>query len=233
MLQINLLGVPEVCRDGVRRDVPKGKVLALLAYLAVEGGLHPREEVAALLWPQAHEQEGRNNLRTALTMLRKALGEQPGTPAVLRTVANAIGLEPAAVLVDVHALETAAALARQGKAVPDLRGQLEHAIAAWHGPLLNGIGLRDAPDFETWLQGERCLIPCDELAVMVSSSIDGLAIQMAAGVPLSQQAATRDHVLRALLALVQLPPTHPPARDHRSTDELRKTLLDEDHSHDT
>ncbi len=82
-------------------------------------------------------------------------------------------------------------------------------------------------------EGERCLIPCDELAAVVSSSIDGLAIQTAASVPISQQAVIRDHVLRALLALVQLPPTHPPARDHRSTDELRKTLLDEEGSHDS
>jgi DNA-binding SARP family transcriptional activator len=155
MLQINLLGVPDVCRDGVHRKVPMGKVLALLAYLALEGGLHPREEVVALLWPQAGEQEGRNSLRCNLTMLRKALGEQPGVPAVLRTVANTIGLEPTAVLVDVHSLATTAALGRQGNEVPDLRGQLEHAVAAWHGPLLNGISLRDAPELETWLLGRR------------------------------------------------------------------------------
>ena len=82
-------------------------------------------------------------------------------------------------------------------------------------------------------EGERCLIPCDELAAVVSSSIDGLALQMAAGVPLPQQAATRAHVLRALLALVPLPPTHPHARDHRSTDEVITILWDEERRHDT
>jgi AcrR family transcriptional regulator len=50
--------------------------------------------------------------------------------------------------------------------------------------------------------GELGLIACDELAAAVSSSIDGLALQMAAGVPLPQQETTRAHVLRAVLALV-------------------------------
>ena len=61
-------------------------------------------------------------------------------------------------------------------------------------------------------EGERCLIPVDDLAALVSSSIDGLAVQTATGVPLPQQAASRAHVRRALLALVSLPPTSPQAR---------------------
>jgi AcrR family transcriptional regulator len=51
-------------------------------------------------------------------------------------------------------------------------------------------------------QGELNLIAYDELAAVVSSSIDGLALQMAAGAPLPQQAATRARVQRAVLALV-------------------------------
>jgi AcrR family transcriptional regulator len=53
--------------------------------------------------------------------------------------------------------------------------------------------------------GEQGLIEHDDLAEVVSSSIDGLALQVAAGVPLPQQEATRAHVLRALLALVPTP----------------------------
>src|SRR5689334_18679371 len=91
VLEIDLLGVPEVRRDGTLCKVPAGKTLALLAYLAVEGGLHPREEVVELLWPEAGEQEGRASLRSSLTVLRKVLGDQPGTPDALRAVGNAIG----------------------------------------------------------------------------------------------------------------------------------------------
>jgi AcrR family transcriptional regulator len=64
--------------------------------------------------------------------------------------------------------------------------------------------------------GELSPIAFDELAAAVGSSIDGLALQVAAGVPLSQQEATRMHVLRALLALVPAP-TGPQARDDGGT----------------
>jgi AcrR family transcriptional regulator len=56
-------------------------------------------------------------------------------------------------------------------------------------------------------EGELGLPPSEELAAAVSSSIDGLALQTATGVPLSEQSATRDQVLRALLALVPRPST--------------------------
>jgi AcrR family transcriptional regulator len=62
-------------------------------------------------------------------------------------------------------------------------------------------------------QGELGLIACDDLAAVVSSSIDGLALQVAAGAPLPQQAATRAQVLCALLALVPEPPDGLLARD--------------------
>jgi AcrR family transcriptional regulator len=60
--------------------------------------------------------------------------------------------------------------------------------------------------------GEWSPFAFDGLAAVVSSSIDGLALQIAAGVPLPQQEATRLHVLRALLALVPASGS-PQARD--------------------
>jgi AcrR family transcriptional regulator len=82
-------------------------------------------------------------------------------------------------------------------------------------------------------EGERGLIPCDDLAAVVSSSIDGLALQMAACVPATRQVASRDLVLRALLALVGMSTTPPPARDHRGMAEPLKIMLDEERSHDS
>ena len=75
--------------------------------------------------------------------------------------------------------------------------------------------------------GELGLIACEELAAVVSSSIDGLALQTATGVPLSAQTATRAHVLRALLTLVPAPATGPqPCADGGSA-ERRLTLCEE------
>ena len=60
-------------------------------------------------------------------------------------------------------------------------------------------------------EGELGLLPSEELAAVVSSSIDGLALQTATGVPLPEQTATRAHMLRALLALESGPPAGPQA----------------------
>jgi AcrR family transcriptional regulator len=65
-------------------------------------------------------------------------------------------------------------------------------------------------------QGELGLIGPEDLAAVLSSSIDGLALQTARGVPFPQQEATRAHVLRALLALVPTP-TGPQASDGGGT----------------
>jgi AcrR family transcriptional regulator len=61
--------------------------------------------------------------------------------------------------------------------------------------------------------GEVGLLASEDLAAVVSSSIDGLAVQTAMGVPLPQQEATRAQVLRALLALVPRSSTGPQASD--------------------
>src|SRR5436305_1655612 len=57
------------------------KTRLLLAYLAFYANRsHSREELIALLWPDADEAHGRVSLRTALASLRRQL-EPPGTPA--------------------------------------------------------------------------------------------------------------------------------------------------------
>ena len=64
--------------------------------------------------------------------------------------------------------------------------------------------------------GELGLIASDDLAAVVGSSIDGLALQLAMGTSLSQQQATRQQVLRALLSLVPRSPAGPAASDDQA-----------------
>ena len=52
------------------------KQLALLCYLAAEGGRHPRGELAELLWPGSEERHARGDLRSVLSKLRKTLREE-------------------------------------------------------------------------------------------------------------------------------------------------------------
>jgi len=52
-LRLSVLGPPEVFHDGNRLRFALRKARALLLYLAVEGGMHPRSKLAAFLWPDS------------------------------------------------------------------------------------------------------------------------------------------------------------------------------------
>src|SRR5215213_8496874 len=73
LLSVAVLGPPDV-RHGQRSlSFPTRKTLAVLVYLLVEGGIHPRDTLTALFWPEADEVSGRASLRTTLARLREGL----------------------------------------------------------------------------------------------------------------------------------------------------------------
>ena len=142
MYTLRLLGSPSL-------DGPDGPVagraalrqrVALLALLAVE---HPRaisrDTLVADLWPESDTGDARHLLRESLYILRSALGEDavPSTGDDLR-------LNPARLTCDLWEFEDALG-----------RGDLERAIAAYHGPFLSGFHLSEAEEFERWADGER------------------------------------------------------------------------------
>src|SRR3712207_5880024 len=74
-LSVAVLGPPDV-RHGQRcLTFPTRKTLAVLVYLLVEGGVHPRDKLTALFWPDSNEGSGRASLRTTLARLREGLEE--------------------------------------------------------------------------------------------------------------------------------------------------------------
>ena len=91
-VSLSLLGSPSLTIDGEppARSLP-AKTLALLAYLAMEPRRqHSREELTALLWPEADGAPGRNSLRQTLHVLRQVL---PATPATFQISRQSIGLD--------------------------------------------------------------------------------------------------------------------------------------------
>jgi DNA-binding SARP family transcriptional activator len=76
-LVLRLLGPPraESRASDVVRPIPPSKNLALLAYLALEPGPHPRTSVAALLWGESTDRAAATSLRQALSKLRGPLGD--------------------------------------------------------------------------------------------------------------------------------------------------------------
>lgn len=151
MLRLYLFGAPRIERDGVDLAPRRSKALALLAYLVVTGRAHGREGLVAMLWPEFEPDDGRNNLRRELSLLRAALGD---TALVADRRQVAWG-DPASTWVDVTAFREAVAAARAHGHADGLcaacAGALAGAVELAGAELLDGLSLADSPAFEEWL----------------------------------------------------------------------------------
>jgi DNA-binding SARP family transcriptional activator len=121
---------------GAARHPRRLSLLALLA--AGERGV-TRDRVLAYLWPEHDTPHARHALNQALYALRRDLGAD-----VVADRGGTLLLDPAAITSDLAELRAALA-----------RAEPERAAALYAGPLLDGVHLRGAPEFERWLEGER------------------------------------------------------------------------------
>jgi DNA-binding SARP family transcriptional activator len=163
-LTIRVLGPLEVSVDGAPLVVDTRKALAIVALLAVERRTFARDELAALLWPEADDESARGALRRTLSVLRTALGDR-----WLVTDRSAVRLEPS-LDVDLAAFERAAA----GGDVASLR----RAANLARGPFLAGFGLRDSAGWDDWRAAREATLDravgdvLDRLADALSASGD-------------------------------------------------------------
>jgi DNA-binding SARP family transcriptional activator len=135
-LDIRLLGPPEILVDGAPLVVDTRKAVAILALLGAEGRAFARDELAAMLWPDADQPAAHGALRRTLSTLRAATGD---SVLVDRT---RVALAAAGVRVDVAELERLAGF--------DARRSLAAAAGLARGPFLAGFNLRDSADFDDW-----------------------------------------------------------------------------------
>src|SRR5260370_9878766 len=92
LLRVAVLGSPEVFHGGSRLTFALHKAQALLLYLAVERGLHPRSKLAALLWPDIEPHVSSTALRNALPLLRCLLDDADAKHTHLLSDHNRRGL---------------------------------------------------------------------------------------------------------------------------------------------
>ena len=145
-LQIHLLGSPEVIYGDRPVSFRTRKVLALFIYLVVEGGMHSRESLMALLWPESEPPKAAATLRVTLTRLRRSL--QPAGERLL-TEAGSVGFDAGdAVELDTDWL----AAAIRPETSPS---ELAHILERDRGEFLDGFSLPDAPAFDTWAATHR------------------------------------------------------------------------------
>jgi DNA-binding SARP family transcriptional activator len=126
MLRIHAIGGFRVeVGDEDRTPAAFDRAAALLAWLALNPGLHPRSAVAAQFWPDVLDESARASLRSALWALRRQLGEEAN--GALVATRDRVGLGDD-VWVDVGEAERLRAA-----------GQLEEALALAEGELLPGF----------------------------------------------------------------------------------------------
>src|SRR5258708_11881945 len=180
LLRLAVLGPPEVYHDGGRLTFALRKAQALLLYLAVEGGLHPRSKLATLLWPDSEASDARRTLRNALGLLRSLLAGSDSAHAQhthLLSQGELIGLNPQAPLeLDLAVVQQAYTAAQRFATLPSepqraaLVTQFQQALALVRGPFLDGFWLREETGFDAWVQQEqqqwqvRLLLICDRLS---------------------------------------------------------------------
>src|SRR5438067_3399589 len=119
LLRLAVLGSPEVFHDGSRLTFALRKAQALLVYLAVEGGMHPRSKLAALLWPDSEPQDARKALRNAITLLRSLLADASAAHSHLLAEQDLLGLSPQAPMeLDSEVVQQAYTAAQRLSTVP-------------------------------------------------------------------------------------------------------------------
>ncbi len=137
-MELRLCGAVQLCREEETSSAIAlpSKSLGLLAFLLLEPGTHTRAELSSLLWGDSDEKKSSASLRQSLKQLRDTLG--PLLSADGPTVALAA---------PVHSdVERFRALAREG-AVEALAFDIPHLFA--------GLTIRDAPEFDEWMDRKR------------------------------------------------------------------------------
>src|SRR6266481_2611048 len=144
-LTIRLLGAPEAHIAGAPLVLHKQKARALLYYLAATGRPHTRDHLATLLWSESPDSNARHSLRSSLYHIRHALHTQ-GADQALVGDGDLVSLE---LEYDACDLTHFRQLLVEGS-----ENALAEAVSLYHGPLLQGFVVADAPLFEEWLRFE-------------------------------------------------------------------------------
>jgi DNA-binding SARP family transcriptional activator/tetratricopeptide (TPR) repeat protein len=112
--------------DGAELALPTSKrARAVLAFLALNPGAHPRGRLAARFWPDVLDESARASLRVALTELRQALGPEAVSLVATR---DTVALDGPDLSVDARAFQLALG-----------EGDPVRALEACSAPILEGF----------------------------------------------------------------------------------------------
>ena len=180
MLEIRVIGELEVQLAGTKAELPASRrVRALLGWLAVHPGRHPRSRLAGQFWPDVLDASARASLRSAIWALRSALG--PDFGSYLATDRDTVTLAADGLTVDLREVRR---LIGQGQPraaldlcrgdllqeldddwVVEAREELDRDIAAALRDLMErAIAAGDPAAAVVWARRRAVLCPLDESA---------------------------------------------------------------------
>ncbi len=143
MIELRTLGATEVRLQGSpdRGVYLQPKRLAVLAYLATARprGVHRRDSLLVVFWPEVSEHRARNALSQTLHAIRRDIGQE----VLLSQGHELVGVDAAGLSCD--AVEFAERLER---------GELEAGLRLYRGEFLRGLLIDDATGFDRWQEAE-------------------------------------------------------------------------------
>ena len=142
MLRLRALGSAAVIRDdfplvGAASQSRRIALLSIIACAGIEG--ISRDTLLPLLWPESPEDRARHALSQWLFLMRRDLGVDD-----LITGSKTLRLNTDRMTADVTEFDTAIAAK-----------EWQHAATLYRGPLLEGLLLSNAPEFQQWLDRAR------------------------------------------------------------------------------
>ena len=144
MFRLETLGGLALTCGQIERPQPRRR-LALFARLALPGDYGVgREELLALLWPERDTESARHSLDQLLYEARRALD---GAPTI---GTSSLQLNSHVVISDVAEFRTALDA-----------GDFLSATRVYRGPFLHTFYLREAPEFERWVEQQRALLAAE------------------------------------------------------------------------
>ena len=148
-LQVHLVGPVSVVRDGTPVALPRSrKVLALLAFLALEASPQSRSRLCDLLWDGPNDPRG--ELRWCLSKLR-AVVDDGDRHRVVTTGNTLVALDMSDAFVD--AVEIERVLKAGASEVTSER--LDEMSDLFRGDVLEGVEVDGSPELTTWLTAHR------------------------------------------------------------------------------
>jgi DNA-binding SARP family transcriptional activator/Flp pilus assembly protein TadD len=197
LLDIKLLGRPDVSISGHPVVVDTRKAIALLAYLVVEKSAS-RDSLSALFWADASQERARATLRRTLSALRGATGTD--LIEADRNLVTLVGEVTSDLEILSRELNATSEHGHDPRDVCDrCIPHLRRATELYRGDFLEGFSVRASPEFDDWVRSVA-----ESTRIRIGEAFHRLGTALAA-------AGEYPAAITAVTQWIQLDPLHEPA----------------------